>query len=342
MTNYIAFGCWNKIKDKEDFIQEFFLEYLNNEIKTKKFGELNFLAILGDNYYPNKVKTDKGKKKNYNEENLFRGFRFLDQINLPKKFIHGNHDIKDFPKECQLVEMGLTNKGVYKDHPIYSVSVYPHELHTEIGNTLLFFLDSTIYDDDFKDDTIVQSTCYKNIFPKSTYIKDIKEYQIEYVNRILESTSSSNIIFHFHHPILSKKQKDGRIKPKTDYNDGLINFYNSINAKLNGKKIYHICADTHFYENSHLEFNGMKINQYIVGTGGADLDNPLPYDRETKTEKDVNYRVIDTKKNYGFLHIYSSFGELKFNFIEVPEEALKFSEKYLKYKLKYFILKNFK
>jgi hypothetical protein len=339
MTNYIAFGCWNKIKDDKDQRQEKIIKYLENEIKKNKFRKLNFLTLLGDNYYPNKVKVKGEKQKEYNESNLFNGFRFLEEINLPKIFIHGNHDITDFPDECQLVQMGLTNTGVYTYKPIYPNNVYPSKLSTTDETTLYFFLDSTIYDKDFKDDTRIEDTCYKHIFPKFSYIRNIKKYQIHYVKLILDLFSKKNIVFHFHHPILSKKQKKSIIK--TDYNEGLIEFYNSIKDKLNGKNIYHICADTHFYENSYLDFSGIKINQYIVGTGGADLDTPLPHNRTPEKERGINYTIIDTKQNYGFLHIDSSSGELQINFIAIPNEYLetKSENKYLKYKLKYSLLK---
>ena len=42
---------------------------------------------------------------------------------------------------------------------------------------------------------------------------------------------------------------------------------------LNTKYVYYICADTHYYQQSMITLkSGVVLTQYIVGTGGANLD----------------------------------------------------------------------
>jgi len=47
----------------------------------------------------------------------------------------------------------------------------------------------------------------------------------------------------------------------------------------------------------------MRIQQYIVGTGGTELDSPLPdnYTKRVKTEDDITYTLEDEKAQCGFL-----------------------------------------
>lgn len=338
MVNYLAFGCWNKIRNEDDTIQQVFFHNLKSKIG--ELEELDFMAILGDNYYPEKKKRDGKKIKIYNEANLFQGFRYLNEIErINKIFIHGNHDIKDF-KECQLTGMLSEKTGVFD--PLHSV--YPNELHIERGNTLMFFLDSTVYE--FDDSIEISSTCYKKVFeqyPDLKTIGDIKKFQIDYaIDKLSKSSGITNIIFHFHHPIFARRLKDDKVK--IDYNRDLREFYNIISEYLRGKNIYHVCADSHLYEEGVLSFNGLTVNQYIVGTGGADLDTPIPVDGRLVNIDGIDYDIKSNNNNYGVLHISSSINAtLNFDFIPIDSSIAERPEaelKYLKYKMKYLTLKN--
>lgn len=341
MVNYLAFGCWNKIRNEDDKIQQVFFHNLKSIITDdSRFRDLKFMAILGDNYYPEKKNRDGKKMKIYNEDNLYHGFRYLNEIErIHKIFIHGNHDIKDF-EECQLTRMLSEGKEVFD--PLHSV--YPNELHIERGNTLMFFLDSTVYE--FADSIKISSTCYRKVFKKYLCLETIghiKQFQINYVMKILIEKFSdiTNIIFHFHHPIFARRLKDEKVK--IDYNRGLRDFYNIISKYLRGKNIYHVCADSHLYEEGVLSFDGLTVNQYIVGTGGADLDTPIPVDRRLVNINGIDYDIKSNNKSYGVLHILSSMdATLKFDFIPIDSvEGRQEAElKYLKYKMKYLTLKN--
>ena len=41
---------------------------------------------------------------------------------------------------------------------------------------------------------------------------------------------------------------------------------------LGSKKLTILCADTHLYQHDLIKIDGVSINQYIAGTGGAFLD----------------------------------------------------------------------
>ena len=337
MVNYLAFGCWNKFKDDSSERQTIIFQQIYEYIESSEIS-FDFLCLLGDNYYPNKKTVDGEKVKEYNDSNLKKGFELLNQIKLPKIFVHGNHDIKDFPEECQLLSMMAELDASVIDR---KSNFYPKEIVRITENTIMFFLDSTIYE--LPDDLIISETCYKKLFDFLTpYFKDpprllsdIKDKQLEIVCSTLESNlDKPNIIFHFHHPIVSKRRKVDEIK--TDYNEKLIDFYDSIKGLLNDKNIYHICADTHFYEYSIISIGGLNINQYIVGTGGADLDNPIEKSRIV-INKNVIYDIQINLKKYGILLISEIEDSIQFRFIsfDIPEELY---TKYLKYKMKYLIL----
>jgi len=105
------------------------------------------------------------------------------------------------------------------------------------------------------------------------------------IHNALEETLEKYIIFFGHVPLIECKTKKGNdiLKLCNDsdtifkdifLSDLLINMQES-----HGVKIYYICADTHFYQEADILFdNGLKVTQYIVGTGGAELDDPAVND----------------------------------------------------------------
>ena len=71
----------------------------------------------------------------------------------------------------------------------------------------------------------------------------------------------------------------------------------------------------------------MKINQYIVGTGGTELDEKIPDEYINvvhSREKDgVNYTVSECKKTFGFLECTITPQGPKFDFVEVKKPKSK-------------------
>ena len=183
-------------------------------------------------------------------------------------------------------------------------------------------------------------------------LSDLINYQNNKVFDIIKINNKKNIIIIGHHPIYSIKEKDN--KKKYDSNKGLINLFS--NNIFKDKKTYYLCADTHYYQESDIKINDNNIKQYIVGTGGADQDTPTKENNVSYHEINdikLNYKVIESKKNFGFIICKIENDELKVEFINADEQIgdnkiIKggneydelYKEKYIKYKNKYLKLKN--
>jgi hypothetical protein len=66
----------------------------------------------------------------------------------------------------------------------------------------------------------------------------------------------------------------------------------------------------------------LVINQYILGTGGAENDT-LENNFKTLYEKDgLTYTLIENKVNFGFLDcVIKNDGQMAFKFIEIDNEV---------------------
>ena len=125
VDKFIQFGCWNNLntKVKEDGKRKQ-LGCLNNVIDllndylSKVVVKPQFLIISGDNYYPEKQKTDEVTTNIViYPDKLREGFRKL-QIDLPIYMMLGNHDLEKTPKEeedptqqeCKILNLEMENK----------------------------------------------------------------------------------------------------------------------------------------------------------------------------------------------------------------------------------------
>lgn len=318
--DFIHFGCWNNTEGNVINVINFLKKY------TKE-NKIDFINIAGDNYYPQKIKKDGIKEKIFNYDNFKIGFELLNQIDIEKNMIFGNHDILDF-KDCN---------SLIKQQELKTFNIYNQFMSKNIGDTIIFYLDSTVYELYEEDDKDIGNTCYNFIYPQFKTIKNIIYFQFEYVKYKLRESSYKNIIFTFHHPIFTGYvSKKGVLK--SGYLEKLKDFYVKLYNLVKDKNVYHLCADTHFYQNGIIEITiedkKLLINQYIVGTGGTLLDNI--YEDEI-TFGDIKLIPVDTIQNYGFLHVSQIEGHLEFNFINYIDS---FKSKYLKYKKKYIDLKS--
>ena len=110
---------------------------------------------------------------------------------------------------------------------------------------------------------------------------------------------------------------------------------NNIKDHLIGKKIYYLCADTHYYQYSTICIDNLQIEQYIVGTGGANTDE-LPVDNNyTILLNDITVKYIwhEQCQTNGFLVVSVEDDVVSTEFIDAYEK------KYIKYKNKYLNLK---
>ena len=106
-------------------------------------------------------------------------------------------------------------------------------------------------------------------------------------------------------------------------------------------KYYYICADLHNYQigtvtiESTIGGENMTINQYIVGTGGTDLDTdplldvaPFPVVPFVSGTNRVHYSMTDEEKHickgvkYGFLECICNNDKLSFIFNQVDGNPL--------------------
>ena len=131
------------------------------------------------------------------------------------------------------------------------------------------------------------------------YIKQLTKKQNNLISKTLGNIfkSHSCYIFVGHEPLVSAKVKKGEDN-LTDIEE-LLQLFNK--SAYRNKKIIYLCADTHLYQSGIITLSkGVEIQQEIVGTGGAKLDNCPENNDSFNREGFYNYKVAICKKNYGF------------------------------------------
>ena len=296
---FIQFGCWNKYFCNIDDPKVSPISNVMHNIKLKiESGTYDFLIVSGDNYYPETIKhkNKKLKIKVFNFEDFISGFNCLSNLPINKYLLFGNHEYNDnvilkedldklnslpkekkeeeliklIPHKCKSLIEQKNIASVDSSIIIFQSVLFNYEDSTK---TLLIMIDTTIYDD------IKNIECYKNILGETDDINAtrLKITQYAQVLEILKAyTDASTIIFSGHHPIIWCKNKDE--KNKFNYVEGLISLFSQFEEFLIEKKIIYLCADTHIYQKGDVLIktendNILLIEQHIVGTGGADLDN---------------------------------------------------------------------
>jgi hypothetical protein len=330
---FIHFGCWNefgyKIKSKTKSALTYTLDELKKYTKSNK---TDFIIIAGDNYYKSiKQSSHAGdnyyksiKDSSHDDENYkyFKsGFDGLPK-SIKKYLIFGNHDINDQIKLSKplkdklypnLADITTTNCKIlnlqqkYGDNSKQKYIVFNDILFHEYNSTLIIMLDSNILNLFNK----MNIGCYKYLFDSfektnSTTMNELILHQINSIIKLIESKKHiQNYIFVGHHPILAcKNSKDKLIVVK---NEGLVNLFTNekIHSLINNKNIFYLCADVHLYQYGLVTINSLNIKQYIVGTGGAHLDNYKENETEFRNVygiKGLNYKVLDNYNNiHGFL-----------------------------------------
>ena len=134
-----------------------------------------------------------------------------------------------------------------------------------------------------------------------------------------------------------KKKKDGEKEKKEEIS--LIKAFNTFTKVLSEMykikseaKYYYLCADLHLYQKGivriPVDSDFMTIEQYIVGSGGTELD-PNPIDENFTIEQanlkqsfaihdgqNGRYILLESLQSFGFL-VCDFSDELKFTFIDV-------------------------
>jgi hypothetical protein len=313
-NTFIQFGCWNnlntKIKDgkeKQLGCLNKVIDLLNGYLTTNK---PKFLIISGDNYYPEKQKEDDVTKKIViYPEKLIEGILKL-KMDLPIYMMIGNHDLEKTPKEenpeqdeCKILELEMANKPGNVEYNFFKYEMLKH-------GTMVLMIDTSIYEDGSEQYLL----CYNKFFESSGLqfdtIDEIKRYQLEQIRDTLSGKTIKNIIIIGHAPILYLKFKKNkgvilRSDIRESFKPVLTDIYGMLGPDVNYS---YLCSDLHLFQKGRVEIQidaakKMTIQQYIVGTGGTELDSALPadYAERVKTEDDITYTLEDEKAQCGFL-----------------------------------------
>ena len=342
MTSFIHFGCWNNlnIKNKDGKIKPLgclnkVMEKLNSYVSE---NEVSFISIAGDNYYPEKKKIEEKKKKIIIPELLVRGFDLLPK-SLPIYMILGNHDLEtnlkidnqkifinslDNPEPVRSCSILTNETNIIKDLPNISYNFFKAEMMG--SNTLILMIDSDIY----SIDAFNYLPCYSKFLEKDiSSIEEIQRYQYELIfqsiNQYNVTGNIRNLILIGHQPITGIKFKDGVKEPPLNdipyFKPILIEIYNSLGDDI---KYFYLCADLHLYQKGIVtlkkEDKMMTIQQYIVGTGGTELDDEIPNIKFKVTGENMDYEMEECKAECGFLHSKLEGEKMSFEFIPIIEQ----------------------
>ena len=243
--------------------------------------------------------------------------------------------------------------------PDSRITMFNNVLHNydEASKTLIIMMDTTIYEiyaESIDPEEMAKAKEKGKEFTKGCYseielgtspresIKELLDFQEAQITNILKDNQpkTNHFIMVGHHPIMGvkrkikeKKLKDGTIK-KTEEDVmetsvGLINFLKN-SAKLglfSGKSIHYLCADIHLYQQGQITIpldddNALLINQYIVGTGGAELDNlsiikAAIYEDKANNNYNIKYIANKDIKTNGFLVCNVTLDNIECKFQEV-------------------------
>jgi hypothetical protein len=292
--NIATFGCWNN-KYNDDF---YFLKKVVAEIiENNRIDNYKFAVILGDNYYPNKVKfANDNKYEIVLESEILEGFDILNKMELEKRIIFGNHDIvkvtkpledelqteiinnqknktklellKDSLDKCSILEI---EKSIDDGNKNKINFLFDFEI-TDDNSTLLLYIDTSIYD------IVNEDNCYNDIYmnehitSKQT-IADLIKTQHKFIKDKITEFVGNNIIIFGHEPIITCKAKEGKNGKNNDKTSIISPLYNQLISVIN-KDVTYICADNHIHQKGMIKNkrNSYIIHQYVFGTGGTGLD----------------------------------------------------------------------
>ena len=374
--NIAVFGCWNEgCKTNSG-------QYSVSRLLKSNENKYKFMVILGDNYYAEKVSlttTTKStsnsgvlKIKLTNMEEAKHGFECFADIQLEKKLIMGNHDVSDsYDKNCSILKSQLKLPWYDIKFPFSYDLYYIKNTQPSISNTILMiYLDTSLYDNSLNE----SNSCYHQTTGKT--VLDLKIEQNKFISNTIESIISKpiysvkNVVFFGHEPLLTFKEKKdgkGKIKQKPSILIDLMDILFGEKQKYLNLNFYWICADYHIYQNTEIinKDTGSKINQWIFGTGGGELDDPVSINYFDHS----NYRM-NILPNIVYDHNHTNisgkfarsnglarfgYGEISFDLCSVQHKFIQsqyntldqiekidggYKQKYIKYKNKYIQLKS--
>jgi Icc-related predicted phosphoesterase len=335
---------------KQDFIvvtgDNYYPQKEKNKDKDKDKNK-NKETVDGEPVVKEKKKEKKEKKETVDGEpvvekkkiimfkDIDHGFQLL-PTNIPIYTILGNHDLETFDAvkqnlfvdsdEPRRAEFGceIVNKQIKTIRALPNISYEFFKSVKLANNTLLLMIDTSIYEKPENSNKYLP--CYQKFaelnsvaLPAET-IDTLRAYQLTKIQEAIGTNSFSNIIIAGHHPIQQLKFKNGEDRLITD-----IEYFKVVLQEIYSltptSKFYYLCSDLHLYQEGtiHLpvDTGTMNIKQYIVGTGGTELDSmPLG------NSGNELYNEITTIKECGVLACDVSGLEPTFTFITAPATNL--------------------
>ena len=366
-TKFITFGCWNEnCCDISSPVYQ-----VLNKISLEE-QDANFSVVLGDNYYPNKVKDKTGEKvKTANIDQLSESFQLLTTslfgegaaeaakraakaaeeaiagveteglqasagVETEGKelfLLLGNHDVEktqatdNNDSKCYITTFEKVFAYTFNTESTQNRIHFPIPelvMFREFGvNTLIIMIDTNIYTDQYLD-------CYNSILNKNKLQEELQKEQYRKIQDFLKDKNFKNIIVCGHNPLIGfknqkiqEKVKSGKkeIKIKGGVDTCNVELYSLLFDVIqpHGIKFYYLCADIHNYQRGVVTItkNGkiMNIEQYIVGIGGAHLDDDYNerYNSRLDSTEPVTNAVIQVGTsvlNYQILEHFSDYGYL--------------------------------
>lgn len=334
ISRFTMFGCWNDGICTPGDPHQNGMSSVFNSLMVSEFNPALYI-VAGDNYYPTTVREAGVKTKALDIGALESGFQCLADLSArdgtPVYLLMGNHDLqaeKDFGsgRECEIIreELELT-----RGTPIDTATMVLHS-----GDTVFIFLDTNLYeakaDDKYArcelvyraDMEALEGLSNKKIVERITgAVQDRIAGALEEI--AARETPVLNVIAVGHHPILGTKRKEdketGAIKPKAQrIDDQGARFVAGCYRAFPGARYVYLCADIHQYQEGEVHIRGLErpIRQYIVGTGGADLDELLP-ERGTVVKNGIlTYSYEGGVVTNGYLNVHREPGmEYAFDFV---------------------------
>jgi len=263
--SFFFFGCWNKDISKTQEI-----------INATNIAGVSFGIVNGDNFYPTVIREPDGSKtKIFNQDNVTKGFNVLKTSNNYIFFSLGNHEVDD-TTSCRTLMSEIetcsedTSKLLMPTN-FYSILVRNNKSH----HLKIVIIDTNLFETNF---------CYSDASSKEQ-----KEKMLSWLILCLNETKEIPLLIVGHYPLFYHKKGSFFINvTMQEVFDILI--------EASDRKIYYLASDVHNHQ--HIEHK--HITQYIVGTGGADLDD-IDDSAITIHYDDFGgvYNLINAKQCYG-------------------------------------------
>ena len=340
---HVFFGCWNKAGEGRDAVLQDILDRYDSGQLTHLWvlGD-NYYS---DTWKVDTDKEDKLKLRMINLDELREGFVGLHQI-VAKTGCEitiglGNHeldrigtvtesDLTTIVTETPLkvpVTKSIGKKAKSKKQlfaidkvssklqsstrsPVYPRSQTPRSSHKALKNKVVYDLENQVCGKLGMKGALLANDgkpiAYRKQYGDTLFVMlntcvfcEYKGPEITYGGELGEPSFATLIVMG-HHPAKYTKVKNDAIKEKAC--ERLHQYLRSMKDAFPDLPFTYVCADEHYYHER--SFNG--ITQYIVGSGGTDLD-PIPPERKPS----------DTLGPYRREHGYLVLHDGRFRFVSV-------------------------